>query len=213
MNHILLYGGGLDSTALLGYLVGDPRIDRKELELIHVNYGQKAAAPEIEAMIWFATQIDPDIKTTMLTADVSFSNASILRGNGIGETPEDNVLELRNLVLISLAASYASTKYFGGEVTLYLGFHREPENSPFLDAQPEYLEHLSSSIRLASNLKFFTISTPFINSTRQQILQLGWSLLGENFLNMSHTCYEETTCGVCVHCKTKEEMVDNLRRY
>lgn len=207
--HFLLYGGGLDSTALLVYLIKAQGVDPSQLELIHVNYGQKAVIPEAEAAFYFTAKYR--LKVTRLTCDLGFSTSSIMCGSDLGVDKQDNRLELRNLVLISMAASYIASTNFEGDSHLYLGFHREPVDAPFPDARTEYLEPLQEALYRSTGAKV-TLETPFANLTRLEILQQ-YLHYDEDILTRSYTCYEEVECGECVHCQEKKLLIQRLLPY
>lgn len=198
--NVLLFGGGLDSTALLLELVA-----RKiNFTLVHVYYNQKAYKNEHEsAKYWCEKYSIPLIR---LDADFGFSTATILNGSQIG-TKETNKLELRNLVFISMAASYIASVADVG--TIYLGFHEEPPASGFQDAKTHYLRGMEETINLATTANVF-ISTPFSNLSRQEILAIAIKRDAE-IVTHSYTCYEKEECGKCVHCLEKAQMLATLK--
>jgi 7-cyano-7-deazaguanine synthase in queuosine biosynthesis len=199
--HIILYGGGLDSTALFLHL--RCRLQLSPLELFFVDYGQKAAQPELMAACYFGSKYD--VKVTRRVLDMGYSTATILRGTVLG-TAQSNRLELRNVRLLSLAASYAATVY--KSAILYVGFHKEPLDSGYLDAKTEYLTHLEKAFAAATSVPL-AIEAPFSHMERHDILKLGHTL-DPDILTHSHTCYEEKVCGECPHCLQKKAMIEGL---
>jgi 7-cyano-7-deazaguanine synthase in queuosine biosynthesis len=197
--NVLLYGGGFDSTALLFDMV---HCGMQDIEMIHIGYGQKAYDAERKAARHFAQEYG--VKLAELHTDLRFSKARIMEGTPIGEHAPHNRLELRNVVLLSLAASYAATKY-DTHTVIYLGFHKEPADSTFLDAQTRWLASMAETLSLATT-RMLTINTPFTHLTRDEILRVAINR-DPSILTHSHTCYEAYPCGACWHCKEKERMI------
>ena len=134
-----------------------------------------------------------------------------MKDSEVGINQQDNRLELRNLVLISMAAAYIASTNFDGDSRLYLGFHREPVDAPFPDARTEYLEPLQEALYRATGAKV-TLETPFATLTRLEILQ-NYLCLDEDILTRSYTCYEERECGECTHCQEKNLLIQRLLPY
>lgn len=201
--NIILYGGGLDSTALIPYLVKVNGLDPDSITLLHIDYGQKATEAESEAATFWAERYGLHVHFSSI--DLSWSGATIMAGTEIG-TAETNRLELRNPLLLSYAAAYGASH--ADDVNIFLGFHVEPEGSGFLDAKVEYLTHMAAALGAATD-RHICIHIPFSHMTRKEILLLG--LQHDHLLaDRSHTCYETQTCGQCVHCVQKSEMLKEL---
>ena len=203
--HIILYGGGLDSTALFLFLNRHYRFTRQlnPIELLHVAYGQKAALAERHVGQYFADKYGA--KFTQHYIDMSYSKSSIMRNTAIGDA-DSNRLELRNLLLISFAASYAASKYEWANI--HVGFHAKPEGRGFPDARSGYLQGLQDVIKQTTDTPI-KLEALFKDLTRQEILEFGYNL-DKEIITHSHTCYEEVPCGKCVHCVEKRKMVDTL---
>jgi 7-cyano-7-deazaguanine synthase in queuosine biosynthesis len=176
--------------------------------LIHVDYGQKALVSERKAMRWFADKYG--FQTYEGSMSFGFSNSHIMAGTPLATEAETNRLELRNLVLISYAASYAASVYTDAQdkAVILVGFHIEPLGAVFPDARTGYLGALERSINSATKVDI-AIKTPFQFSTRFEILS-EWSDFDPDLITHSHTCYENEVCGVCTHCIQKAEMVAEL---
>lgn len=201
--HIVLFGGGLDSTAVLLYLYNTLPVTEFNVELVHVNYGQKAAEAEIESMVYFADKYQAEMK--MLTMSMSYSTARIMKGTEIGKEKNSNRLELRNPALLSFVASYAASSY--ERSVLYVGFHLEPDGC-FPDATVRYLNALELALNLATN-RYIEIYAPLSDMTRFEILREA-AATDSAVITKTHTCYEKVACGKCTHCVEKEAMVQKL---
>lgn len=202
----LLYGGGIDSTALLFWLRDLYPAER--ITLVHVDYGQHALASERAAARYYAKRYN--LEFVKLKTDFSFSSAEILkRSSGSADVDVNNRLELRNVALITLVASYAaSTVPEGTTSMLALGFHQEPANAPFPDARPDFLLPLEYSLNLATNSPIRLLA-PLVTKTRTEILKFA---IGKDrsILMRSHTCYKKVPCGVCTHCYQREQMLKEI---
>jgi 7-cyano-7-deazaguanine synthase in queuosine biosynthesis len=173
--------------------------------LIHIDYGQKAALMERKAAMHFANKYNFGAYYTSM--DLSFSKASIMKNVDMGLTQDQNRLELRNLLFLSYAASYAASTYTGSSI--YVGFHKEPLESTFLDAKSEYLKNLNTAIDLACDQKI-NFKAPFQLLSRKEILKTAMDFDPEIIWH-SYTCYEEIECGKCIHCKQKDLMLKEIQ--
>lgn len=202
----ILYGGGIDSTALIPYVKDrDPRV---ELSLIHVDYGQKAILSELAAAGFFAGRYGATV--IRLKTDLSYSASTIMRSTPVG-CISDNRLELRNLVLIGLASSFIASKSLD-ESTLYIGYHWEPRDMPYPDASSEFFNSIKDTVKYGTSAKI-SLEAPFLNLNRYQIFEYA-AFRDQTIINRSFTCYEEGPheCGICVHCKQKASMVSEISR-
>lgn len=210
--HAVLFGGGLDSSALLVHLVTTlPKEEVDNIVLVHIDYGQKAIESELQAAI--NQQVQNGITghdIIKLKMDMTYSGAGIMP-NSVSDTgvPKNNVLELRNPTLVMLAASYLASVYPDQKHYIYLGLHREPKDTAFKDAVHHlYVDKLNCIINtLLSGETQVLIRAPFKNSTRQKIFRGLVDNVGMEYVDRwVHTCYEQDPCGVCTHCKQLEHM-------
>lgn len=204
-HHIVLFGGGLDSTGVLLHLIHNVKIDPDRITLFHVNYGQKAVFQEQQAAQYFAVKYGTRVYSG--TLDLGFSKATIMHGTAIGVEAETNRLELRNLALLGYASSYAASKY--EDSILHVGFHVEPTGSGFPDAKTHYLQVLSTAIAKATD-RTVQILAPLHSMTRLEILDMAYAIDPEVETH-SYTCYESTQCGKCMHCQTKQQMFNEIK--
>ena len=196
---VLLAGGGLDSTALMIWLAKQ----KKDIEVMHVDYGQKAWYAERLAVEYFAGKYGFLVKH--VACDLTqVGSAAILRDQPMATEHTENKLEGRNTILIGLALTYAASR---GMDTVYVGFHKEPEDAPFPDATEKFLEKMYMVAQYGYNPPMAVLA-PFWNKTRLEVFQTG-KYLDDEFVRRSFTCYEGriNECGQCTHCLTKKEMV------
>lgn len=196
---VLLAGGGLDSTALLCWLASQ----RKDIEVMHVDYGQKAWYAELLAVQHFADKYDFLVK--QVKCDLTqVGSSAILRDQPMATAHTDNKLEGRNVILIGLALTYAASR---GMDTVFVGFHSEPEAAPFPDATKKFLDYMDTVAQFGYSPPMQLLA-PFFGHTRLEIFKLG-KTLDDEFEKRSRTCYEGRIgeCGQCTHCLQKKEMV------
>jgi len=207
MNLILL-GGGLDSITLMVKLRKD--FPQSPLTALHVDYGQKAIDGERVACRYFCKKYSVELFEGSMDLSL-FSGAAILQHTPMGSTRKSNCLEMRNVALVSYASVLVAS-YDGVGGLIYLGFHKELDNT-FMDATTDWLDPMSKALHLASMVTV-GIRTPFDNMTREDIILVAKETDSE-ILTKSYTCYEAPDeqgreCGKCIHCIKKKQMLEGL---
>lgn len=204
MSGILLTGGGVDSTALLVWLRKLKPEER--LTALHVDYGQKAVLGEKNSVSYFCKKYEVPVTYATISLEL-LAKAAILRGEKIGALEAQNCLDGRNVVLMGMAAIYAATLQVG---TVYVGFHREPEDGNFPDATEQALSAMQEVIEKAYVWRV-RLEAPLQRFSRLEILRVGIAMDAE-IADKSFTCYEagEKECGKCVHCQKKAWMLGRL---
>lgn len=203
--HVVLYGGGLDSTALLIHLVQSECIPVEQITLLHINYGQKAYTKEQESALYWSLKYAVNLAEGAV--NLAWSKASIMEGTDIGVVSTTNILELRNPLLLMYAASWAASHY--RRSTLYIGLHQEgDEHRAFRDAYDDFISPLNTAIDLACNYQV-DIKAPFSRMTRNQLVKHHY-LLDSDLVDLSYSCYEATPCGKCSNCVEKANILSDL---
>lgn len=195
----VLMGGGLDSAAVALSLA----LARKEADLIWFNYGQKASAQELKAVQSLGRIFQMPVH--VLSTDLGFSRARIMKGAEQAADQDNaalNVLELRNPVLLTQAASFVASMHVGERINLYVGFHKEPKDSAFNDAKVDYLPDLVTALnRALSGVNTeLRIRTPLAKYERSEIFKFCLEK-APALLQRIYSCYEPVPCGVCAHCQ------------
>lgn len=217
--HAVLFGGGLDSSAVLSRLVtkqkdGEDIQSLDDILLIHVDYGQKAVVSERTAALRQIEYYGLTTELVTLKMDMSYSGAAIMPNTDLGTgEAKNNVLELRNPTLMLLSASYLASVYPGVQHYLYVGLHREPKGSPFKDAiHYLYVDKVNALINtLLGNGSSVLVRAPYKNGSRQSLFHKLLNAQGMDFIrNYVHTCYEQVPCGKCTHCIKLEEMIKSV---
>lgn len=205
---VILLGGGLDSITLLAVLRKTMDAD---VAALFINYGQKAWLGEATSVTYFCNKYGVPIKTLDVPIN-QIAESAILRGcaANLGNVAALNKLEGRNIIFLSLAATFACS--IGAE-KVFVGFHQEPYPPPFPDATIAALESFNALLKVSHDGKV-RVTAPLAHMTRQQIVSLGGAL-DVDILNRSFTCYESQTlkeCGECAHCRLKNEMLKEWGR-
>lgn len=195
---VLLYGGGIDSTALLLELVKE-----RKVTALHINYGQVAFMQERRAAQYWCGKYGVYYDTFFTHLGYASPAASIVGGKG------GDMMDGRNMVLIAMAAMYASARNIH---EVCVGFHLEPPDYPFPDATEEGLAAMqnAATIMCQASIK---LRAPFAKLPRFEIVKNAMAIDGK-FLDETHTCYtdEYNGCGKCAHCIQKAGFVSQMRQ-
>lgn len=202
--HAVLLGGGVDSSAILSKAVTKNELN--SILIIHVNYGQKAYEAEKRSAEAQALYYHIPLENIVhLSMDLTFAKCGIMPDSILDTgVAVNNVLELRNPLILMLAASYLATSYPGSTHFLYIGLHHEERDSAFKDAMAlRYVANLNRVINATisqADTKVI-VAAPFKHYTRSRILRRLVGTQGEEFVrNNVHSCYEDVACGTCTHC-------------
>ena len=106
----------------------------------------------------------------------------------------------RNLVFLSLAASYA---YKWGISTLITGVC-ETDYSGYPDCRDSFIKSTAQTISLALDSPF-EILTPLMYKTKAQTVEMMVNMKALDWYKDTHTCYEglRPACGRCPSCKLR----------
>lgn len=201
---IVLASGGLDSTTLLwkyAELVG-----AKNVVALSVDYGQRHHA-ELDRIEKIVARLGCAHHTIHLN-EVFSESSSTLVGPGVKaeldtrtyvEQGRESALiqtnvELRNLVFISVASSYAMQ--CGADIVA-VGFHASDYAYP--DCSPDFVEALARAISLGS-AGTVTLEAPLRHFDKADVVKLG-TTLGVPY-ELTRSCYEkgDAPCGRCATC-------------
>ena len=195
---LAVVSGGLDS-AVLAYLLERP-------VLVTFDYGQRHVI-EIE----FAMQIARSLDLPLSLVDIS-SVGSLLSGSALTddvEVPDGQyneqdiavtIVPNRNAIFLSVACGIAVAQ---GIDTVAIGVHAG-DHAIYPDCRPAFVEQFECMVQLATE-KPLSISVPFIDKTKAEIIEIG-QRLGVPF-ELTWSCYkgEELHCGVCGTCYERRE--------
>lgn len=190
MDVVVLVSGGIDSIVVC-------KLIEKQGDSIYplfIDYGQLAAKKE-----WEACQF--------LLSDRGFPKAERIDVSGFGQVISSGLtdktkdiqnpfLPCRNLLFLTLAASYAHTK---GCKAIAIGLLNEKSHL-FPDQTEGFIVNANFAINSALDDNFI-ILTPLIQFSKSDVIQLA-----EEYsipLQKTYSCHsgEDVYCGKCVSCK------------
>lgn len=201
---IVLLSGGLDSTTAL-YVAKDMGFD--ELYAITFKYGQKhdkelqCAANVAKAAGVREHKVVELLLNQWKGCSLTDENMEIEDGRvDRGDIP-DTYVPARNMVFLSVAASYADAL----DITdIFIGVS-EVDYSGYVDCREEFIRAMEHAINLGTVLgaekkRKITIHAPFMYLTKADEVRLGVKL-GVDF-GTTWTCYrgDEKPCGTCDSC-------------
>jgi len=203
MKSVILLSAGLDSTVAFKHAY-----DRcSELLALTFDYGQRAAANEIEHAIQICRKFDVPHEVIELPWIGRFGGA-LTDASALPELAEHELdskasvdsarrvwVPARNLLFLSIAAGYAEN---GGYELITVGFDAE-EAATFPDNSAEFAKRFNRALEYGT-LTHPIIDAPLIDLDKAGIVRLGVAI--DAPLGMSWSCYEsgDLPCGVCESC-------------
>lgn len=199
---VVLVSGGMDSlvTAAMAYET------TKDLAFLHLNYGQKTEAKELECFHKIADHyhVAPNLRKII---DVSFLKqigGSSLTDDGIdvkkykGDSAEipDSYVPFRNTHIVSMAVSWSEVL---GAKKIFIGAVYE-DSSGYPDCRPSYYKALNALIKEGTKDGDIEVITPVIMMKKEEIVKKAIELKAP--LQYSWSCYArgDKACGVCDSC-------------
>lgn len=200
---VVVYSSGMDSTVLLhhAFKLHD------EVYVLTFDYGQRHKK-EVEIAM---TICHPKIKDHKLI-DLKFfrdlAPTSALTSNDIevpkmkdiiGEAQSTAYVANRNMMFLSIAASYAEAV---GAADVYYGAVAVDNLSGFWDCTEEFVESINTLLSL-NRMNRIQIQAPLLFKSKKEIIEMGIEL-GVEFEH-TWTCYkgEKISCGTCPSCTAR----------
>lgn len=186
MKAVCLVSGGIDSTVLLFRL----QKDGYKIIPLHFNYGQKAEKLERQA-------VEQICKTLHLKPEIIDVSGLRLIPSGLTDPDISPVTQpifpCRNLLFLTLAAAYATTKAIDVIAVGFLG------DSLFPDQTKEFVKKAEIIISDAVGNRI-SILVPFIELNKLEVIRLAKKY--NISLDITYSCYAGTTppCGNCLSC-------------
>lgn len=200
---LVLFSGGMDSTALLAQTVGQGG----EVQAVSINYGQRhakelssaAAVADRMGVRW--NVVDLSVLAQSLTSALTGS-AEVPHGHYAEDNMTATVVPNRNAIMLMVAVGIAASRGLDRVATaVHAGDH-----PIYPDCRPEFVEAASHAAQLGTaGLGDVRIVAPFVNITKADIVSLGREY-GAPF-ELSWSCYEggEVHCGRCGTCVERAE--------
>lgn len=203
MKAIVLLSGGLDSAVAM-YLA---KSKGYELYALSFSYGQKHTK-ELECAAKLAKKVGVKEHKIIDIALNSWGGCSltddsmeIKTGDASRNDIPDTYVPARNMVFLSVAASYADAIK---APNIFIGVS-QVDFSGYVDCRQEFIQAMEKAINQGTELavvqkKPILIHAPFINMSKAEEIKLGLEL-GVDFAD-TWTCYkgDDKACGVCDSC-------------
>jgi 7-cyano-7-deazaguanine synthase len=178
---VLLFSGGLDSTALAYALRPDG--------LLFIDYGQIAAGGELAAATQIAHQLEIPIETREINC------RSLGAGDMVGNTPiSPNIPEFwpfRNQLLVTVAAM---AYYKIAPLQILIGTVKS--DSVHTDGRPEFIHKMNELLGCQADIK---VSAPAHEMETSALLE--FSHVPLSILSWAFSCHRGTVaCGQCRGC-------------
>jgi len=205
MKAVVLLSGGLDSTTLLYLLKGQC----DEVKALTIVYGQKHVREVIAAgqtckklgVEWLLLNFT-DLKKVVGESALVSKNAEVPEGSYTDETMKQTVVPNRNMILLSVAAAWASTLKF--DIIAYAA--HAGDHTIYPDCRKPFFTSAETTINIGNWLdKPMKVLVPFSDMPKTDILKLGISI-GADY-SLTWTCYKGDLrpCGKCGACVERAE--------
>lgn len=207
MNKVVtLLSGGLDSVTLLHYIRANH--PTSEIHALSFDYGQKhdielkyaRMQADIVGAVFkhYDLNILRDIATQGHSALVDTSTAVPELDDVLGHPQPITYVPFRNLIFLSLAASYAESI---SAIKIYYGAQRADAYG-YWDCTPGFVASLERVFAL-NRQNPIRLAAPFVSMHKQQIVETGLSL-GVDY-QLTWSCYNgpdefNRACGRCPTC-------------
>lgn len=180
MNTIVLFSGGVDSGACAHYLAGEGH----EVHPLFVDYGQRAAIPEIAA----ASKLSCAMGLTLHSVKMSMN-----RSFGAGEIRGRNAFLIFSTILSSI---------YDEPCAIALGIHA---GTPYYDCTPAFLCSVDRLVAEQSDGRARVIA-PFLMWSKRHIFE--YFTESKLPLELTYSCEagEVPPCGVCLSCQDRKRL-------
>jgi 7-cyano-7-deazaguanine synthase len=197
---VVLASGGLDSsvTAAIAAVEND-------LALLHVSYGQRTEARELQAFHAIADHLGALHRLAIRMEHLAAIGGSSLTDPSIPVTVADlhrreiptSYVPFRNATLLSAAVSWAEVL---GAREVYIGAVEE-DSSGYPDCRDAFFDAFAAAIATGTRPDAgIALVTPVLHMNKAEIIRRGKSL-GLPF-ELTWSCYsnDDVACGVCDSC-------------
>ncbi len=202
MKIVLLWSGGLDSTTALFQL----RAEGHEVKGLAINYGQRHRK-ELDVVRRLGKDLNLDYRIVDLSGarelfagSSQTSDIEVPEGHYQSESMKITVVPNRNMVMLSLATSWALSLGYGG-----VGYAAHAgDHTIYPDCRPKFVASMKSAIHLCDWNKI-ELLTPFLKLTKSEIVKRAVQLNVP--LEWTWSCYKglEHHCGKCGTCVERKE--------
>lgn len=197
---VVALSGGMDSCVTAAIA-----LQEYEAALLHINYGQRTEARELQAFNQIADFYNIQKRLTVDYSHFVSIGGSSLTDKNIPVSEADfknksipsSYVPFRNANILSAAVSWAEV--LGAEAVFIGAVYEDASGYP--DCRPEFFKAFEKMAELGtkpgSGIK---IKTPIIHFSKKEIILKGMELKAP--LHLTWSCYqgEEEACGFCDSC-------------
>lgn len=198
---VVLMSGGMDSTVCAAMAASNGY----ELAALHLNYGQKTQARELQAFgdvaDYYSIEKRLVVDVTHLAAiggsSLTDANLEVSEANLIAKDIPTSYVPFRNANILAIATSWAEVL---GARALYIGAVEE-DSSGYPDCRAEFFAAFQRVIDTGTKPGTgISIVTPIINLHKKDIVLHGRALHAP--LHLTWSCYKSSdmACGTCDSC-------------
>jgi len=197
---VVLASGGMDSCVTATMAAKDYR-----LAMLHVQYGQRTQARELEAFHAIADRLGADHRLVTNLDHLKLIGGSSLTDEGMTVTEADleteaiptSYVPFRNAHLLAIATSWAEVL---GAVRIFFGAVEE-DSSGYPDCRASFVSAYNDLIEAGTKPDtHIRIETPLIDLSKERIVALGRTEGAP--LELTWSCYQavDEACGHCDSC-------------
>ena len=203
---VIIFSGGLDSTVLCYKAVSD----NFDVHAITILYGQRhsrevedakktAGILGINHRVIDLSNINELLQGSALT-DSNVEVPEVPETTEHFETLKSTIVPNRNAIFLSVAIGFSESIKANH---IFFGAHHS-DRGVYPDCRKEFVEAFETAERLANDNPELSISAPFVEMDKSEIVTLG-NKLGVPFEH-TWTCYVggELHCGVCSACNERK---------
>lgn len=202
---VILVSGGLDSTTLM-YLFVKQNIDFVPL---FVNYGQHCAKHELDTLRRvIPTQYADKIEIIDVSSIYKYSQSRFIRPANLWKekiTADDLYIPYRNVLLLTIAASFAQTLGINKVYSAFINSNHAKE----IDCSSEFFNKLEGLLSEYGSVK---IEMPFRDMTKYEVAKLGIELRAPIGRTFSCQASPDIPCGACPNCVDRLEALKKLEQ-
>jgi 7-cyano-7-deazaguanine synthase len=201
---VVLASGGMDSCTAAAWAA-----ERYRLAMLHVNYGQRTEAKELECFKQITAHFRAEKSRVVDAPHLGQIGGSSLTDRAIPVPPDETrgripstYVPFRNANLLAIATSWAEVI---GATRIVIGAV-EQDAPGYPDCRPAFYEAANRLIELGTRPQtHIMVETPLIALKKADVIRLGLALDAPYELTWS--CYqaEAAPCRNCASCRRREE--------
>jgi len=202
MKAVVILSGGMDSITLLYDVISQGY----EVQALSFDYRQRhkkelgCAKATCKVLNVPHKVVSLDVLNDLAPSSLTRDSIEVPEGHYAAPNMKQTVVPNRNMVLISLAASYAISQ---GISKIYYGAHAG-DHAIYPDCRPDFVSKMRDVLKCCDYLPV-ELEAPYLNITKRDILSIGLKL-GVDY-SLTWTCYNgrDCACGKCGSCTERLE--------